>query len=279
MTLAGIATEPFFLPADHGFRFCLLTAPRAGRHVRGAILHVQPFAEEMNKSRRTVAVTARRLAEDGWAVLQLDLLGCGDSSGDFGDATWEAWLDDIARGYRWLETKYRVRPTLWGLRLGGLLVTQCLGQLGAQPDLILWQPVVSGQLHFAQFLRLRVAGEILGDTDTRTDTKSLRERLAGGETLEIAGYALAPALGEPMAAAALDLPEGYSGHVWWYEIGSVAGTPLAPASQAKIAAWRDRGIRVDATTVPGLPFWQTQEIAECPSLVEATVQSTLAVPG
>ncbi|MGH6689330.1 MAG: hydrolase 2, exosortase A system-associated [Gammaproteobacteria bacterium] len=279
MTLAGIAVEPFFLPADHGLRFCLLTPPRVGKQVRGAILHVQPFAEEMNKSRRMVALTARALAESGWAVLQLDLLGCGDSSGDLGDATWAAWLDDIARGYRWLETKYRVRPVLWGLRLGGLLVTQCLAKLGAQPDLILWQPVISGHLHLGQFLRMRVAGEILGDAETRTDTKLLRKQLAAGDTIEIAGYALAPTLAEPMAAAALDLSDGYSGHVSWYEIGSVPGASLAPASQAKIAAWRDRGIKIDATAIEGLPFWQTQVIAECPALVVATVQATMAVRG
>lgn len=276
--MTGVASEPFFLPADPGYRLCLLSTPRAGKDVRGAMLHVPAFAEEMNKSRRAVAVTARRLAENGWAVLQVDLLGCGDSSGEFGDATWEVWLDDIVRAYRWLEARFGVQPTLWGLRLGGLLATQCLAKLGSQPNLLFWQPVTSGQLHLTQFLRLRVVGEILGEPEMRTDTKLLRERLAGGETLEIAGYALAPALAEPMAAATLDLPDGYPGRVWWYEVTG-AGAPLAPAAQAKIAAWRQRGIAVDAATVPGLPFWQTQEIAECPPLVEATVHAAMAAAG
>jgi exosortase A-associated hydrolase 2 len=145
--------------------------------------------------------------------------------------------------------------------------------------LILWQPVISGQLHLGQFLRMRVAGEILGEADSRTNTKGLRQQLAAGETIEIAGYALTPALAEPMAAAALDLPDGYSGHVAWYEIGNIPGASLTPASLAKIAAWRDRSVRIDATVIGGLPFWQTQEIAECPALVEATVRSTVAARG
>jgi exosortase A-associated hydrolase 2 len=277
MTLAGVATEAFFLPADPGYRFCLSSAPRAGEPVRGAILCVHAFAEEMNKSRRTVAVAARALADGGWAVLQIDLLGCGDSSGDFGDATWAAWLEDIARGYRWLEAKYRARPVIWGIRLGGLLAVQSLAKLGSQPDLILWQPVLSGRVHLAQFLRLKVAGDALGEAAVRTDTKALRQQLARGETVEIAGYALSRSLAEPMEAAELELGAGYAGRVWWCEVGGAAGASIAPASQAKIDAWRDRGIAVEAMVVGGLPFWQTQEIAECPALVEATVRSSMAV--
>jgi hypothetical protein len=45
----------------------------------------------MNKSRRAVAVASREFARDGWSVLQIDFSGCGDSSGDFSGARWEAW--------------------------------------------------------------------------------------------------------------------------------------------------------------------------------------------
>lgn len=244
--------------------------------MRGAILYVHPFAEEMNKSRRAVAVAARAMADAGWAVLQIDLLGCGDSTGDFGDASWKAWLEDLAEAHRWLSAKYRIRPTVWGLRLGALLAVHAIGRIGSQPDLVLWQPVLSGRMHLTQFLRLKIAGEALGDASARTDTKALRERLAQNETLEIAGYALSPALAGPMDAAELDLEDGYAGRVWWCEVGGGAGASIAPASQAKIDAWRNHGIAVEASVVEGLPFWQTQEIAECPALVEAMVKSTMA---
>ena len=81
-------TESFFLPIDegrNGQRFCLFHRAH-GDVTKGSILYIHPFAEEMNKSRRMAALQARALAKAGYAVLQLDLLGCGDSSGDFGDA-------------------------------------------------------------------------------------------------------------------------------------------------------------------------------------------------
>src|SRR5687768_8838655 len=80
-------TEAMFLSAPHGGRrFCLLHMP--SRPARALVVYVHPFAEEMNKSRRMAALQARALAASGHAVLQIDLLGCGDSSGDFGDASW-----------------------------------------------------------------------------------------------------------------------------------------------------------------------------------------------
>jgi exosortase A-associated hydrolase 2 len=137
--------------------------------------------------------------------------------------------------------------------------------------------VLSGRAHLTQFLRLKVAGDALGDAAVRSDTKTLRQQLARGETVEIAGYALSPAVAGPMEAAELELGAGYARRVWWYEVNADAGASIAPASQAKIDAWRNRGVAVEATVVEGLPFWQTQEIAECPALVEATVRSRMAV--
>ena len=103
------------------------------------MLYVHPFAEEMNKARRTVALTARGLAADGWIVMLMDLLGCGDSSGDFGEASWESWLHDIAFAHAWLAERHSVAPVLWGLRAGCLLIAQALARLDSQPDLLFWQ--------------------------------------------------------------------------------------------------------------------------------------------
>ena len=86
--------EPFFLPAAHGERFCIFHLPVGA--ARGGIVYLHPFAEEMNKSRRMAALQSRMLAARGFAVLQIDLFGCGDSSGDFGDARWEIWRQDVA---------------------------------------------------------------------------------------------------------------------------------------------------------------------------------------
>ena len=72
------------------------------------MVYIHPFAEEMNKARRMAALQSRALAAAGFDVLQIDLLGCGDSSGDFGDATWNDWVNDVVHGCRWLRhIRYR----------------------------------------------------------------------------------------------------------------------------------------------------------------------------
>lgn len=93
--------DAFFLPVGSGQRFAIFH-PAQGGTARGLVAYVHPFAEEMNKSRRMAALQAKALAAHGYAVLQLDLLGCGDSSGDFGDASWQAWVDDVVLACQWL---------------------------------------------------------------------------------------------------------------------------------------------------------------------------------
>jgi hypothetical protein len=93
----GTPFEPFFLPAGSGERFCIYHAP-AGEP-RGTFIYLHPFAEEMNKSRRTAALQSRMFAASGFAVLQIDLFGCGDSSGEFNEARWEIWKEDAALAF------------------------------------------------------------------------------------------------------------------------------------------------------------------------------------
>lgn len=105
MSLAACVREAFFLETPGGARFCLLSRPIA--EAKGGVLFVPPFAEELNKSRRMVAEAVRAFVEAGWAVLQLDLKGCGDSAGDFGDAAWADWLADVDAGGLYLVSGYR----------------------------------------------------------------------------------------------------------------------------------------------------------------------------
>ena len=112
---------PFFLLAAPGQRLCVWHAPPAGTAMREAILYVHPFGDEMHKSRRMAALQTRALACSGIAVLQVDLHGCGDSSGDFADARWTTWRDDLALAHAWLSNASSAPVSLWGLRLGALL--------------------------------------------------------------------------------------------------------------------------------------------------------------
>ena len=120
--LASTSVRPFFLRSQPGDRFCLLHAPAQQQQPhKGGIVYVHPFAEEMNKSRRMAALQSRRLAALGYAVLQIDLFGCGDSSGDIADADLDVWLRDLDAAAEWLAGQGHRPLYLWGLRLGALL--------------------------------------------------------------------------------------------------------------------------------------------------------------
>jgi exosortase A-associated hydrolase 2 len=225
----------------------------------------------MNKSRRMAAMQSRALAAAGWTVLQVDLLGCGDSEGDFGEATWSHWLDDIYACVEWLRAETHSMPALWGLRTGGLLASHAMRSLSPVPGLLLWQPVVSGKRYLQQFLRLSVVAQ-LGSVEgaARVGTQHLRDQLGHGESVEVGGYAISPELALDLEGSEL-MPPPTPTRVAWLEVATGTSMGLPAASGQRVETWRAAGHRVDVRVVEGLPFWQTQEIAECAELIHATL--------
>jgi uncharacterized protein len=231
------------------------------------VLYVHPFAEEMNRCRRMAALQSRALASDGWLVLQIDLAGCGDSAGEFGDATWSAWRDDVSAALGWLRERSGTAPVVWGLRSGALLAVDAAREREVS-GLVFWQPVLSGKQFLQQFLRLKAAGEMVAQTDReRTGTRALREQLGRGEAVEIAGYSVGSDLALGLESAELD-PPARPTRVVWMEVA--ASAELSPASRTRIERWQGAGHDVAARAVEGPQFWQTLNITEAPALVEAT---------
>jgi exosortase A-associated hydrolase 2 len=242
----------------------------------GSLLFVHAFAEEMNKSRRMVALAARALAERGFSVLLVDLYGCGDSDGDFGDADWAQWRDDVVDTGRWWRDESGHLPILWSMRTGCLLTCEAARDFGAE-RFVFWQPQPSGEQALQQFLRLRVAQSVGSSSSPRVTTQTLRASLARGETLEVAGYALSPGVALGLDAARLALPP-HATRAAWIEIVADAATGARPVAQTRIDDWR--AARLDATlrSIEGPAFWQTQEIAESQALVGATVDMVAGWP-
>lgn len=266
--------DAFFQPAlDGGQRLYLHHTPPEGVPLKGAVLYAHPWAEEMNKSRRMAALASRALAADGWAVLQIDLLGCGDSSGNFGDATWEAWVDDITRAAHWLQARHTGAPLwLWGLRSGALLATAAAPRIGGPLNLLFWQPALQGKALLQQFLRLKAAAQ-LADGGGKAILDAARADLAAGRPVEVAGYRLPAALAQSLEAATLapPIPEAQPGRLVWLEVSVQVEPTLAPAAQAAWPRWQAAGWQVQGHAVQGPAFWQTTEIEDAPALLAATV--------
>jgi uncharacterized protein len=277
----------FFLPAaatSVGHRFCIYHPPAGESAPRGMIVYLHPFAEEMNKSRRMAALQSRALSENGYAVLQIDFLGCGDSSGDFGDATWDAWIDDVGLACNWLRQKqigfadtspYEAPLWLWGLRAGCLLALAAESRLRLQCNFLFWQPPTSGKLLLQQFLRLKVAADMLSG-QSKGVMEGLKQQLQSGHSVEIAGYLVSSPLALGLETATLNPELLGMGQSSGYRLECIEISPREDASvnlqTAKaMETWNAKGWAANAQVVNGPAFWQTTEIEDAPALISATL--------
>lgn len=269
----GVRYSAGFEAFPDGQRFTNEWTP-VGMAPRRAVVLLPPFGEEMNKSRRTIAIAARLFASQGFAVRAFDPAGTGDSEGEFGDATWAHWTSDANFAIASIAEKYSAPLTLWAIRSGALLLP------GLDPvfdDLLLWHPVTSGDAYLTQLLRLKVAADTFAGVEGTT-TKQLRSQLASGQTLEIAGYELNPGLVLPMAAINLQNWNAPPRATTWIETGLDPTGAASPASQRIAEAWSTHGASVALVHVVGEQFWLTQEIAENVAIAEASVTALEGLP-
>jgi exosortase A-associated hydrolase 2 len=271
---AARRAQPFLLSRKTGYRFCVLHTPPKDRQVHGGCVFVPPFGEERNKSRRMVGMQARALAELGCAVLQIDLDGCGDSSGELREATVPGWIDDVAAAVKWMHAEGWAPLRLWGLRLGALLAARTAVELprNAVESLLLWQPVLDGKTHLTQFLRIGIAADMTAAAPARAQAGP-RERLRCGETVEIAGYEITPAFARELDELRMPAAEVAGMPADWFEISATDGVAPPPASARLLAEWRTAGGSVTYHHVVGEAFWSTVEITDCPQLVQRTTEA------
>jgi len=260
--------EPFFFDAEPGTRFSLYHAPNPHVAPRGAILYVHPFAGELSRTRRMAALQARAFAALGYAVLQIDLFGCGDSCGEFNAGRWQIWHEDLVLAASWLAERGTGPLTLWGLRLGGLLALDAAARLDAR-CVLLWQPFMSGRACINQFLRL---SEQLRDPapGAPRSTAALRAQLAVHGAIEVGGFEVAVPLVQAIDAcdaAHVALP---SCPVHWFAFGGPAPSKVA-ASAARLAErWRPLGASLHFHPLDGSPLWSGDGELDCPELRAAT---------
>ena len=263
MSLAPV--QAFFLPAQYGGRLCLYHCPahpaEDGAIESDCILHIHAFAEEMNRSRRMAALTARALAAQGCGVMQMDLFGCGDSAGDFGDARWEIWLDDIHVALNWLRQRHRGKLHLWGDRVGALLAMDFAAHHAghAIDQLLLCQPILEGKSYLGRMNRLQLARQMLNQQG--------RSDLPTSSGTEYSGYKIAQEL-------ILSL-EQKNALYWTLPVRQVHCLEIAddnamPAERsAFFAHWIESGNPVQLHFVDGPAFWQTPETCQSQQWIDA----------
>ncbi len=268
--------KPFFLSGQAGKLFSIYYSPNTITPSTKAFLHIPAFAEEMNKSRRMVALQARKLTEQGHAVMLLDLFGTGDSEGDFSDATWSLWKSDLNYAYLWLVSQGFKSINLWGLRSGVLLAMDFLSDTNAKVNkMICWQPILNGETFIMQFLRLRIATGIMKNDKRNEKLSDLKQQLLEGKSLEVAGYTLNPNLVNPLfnlKAIEMRLDDKLEWHI--FEIVRQNQTNMSPVNIKFIEILKEFNPKIEMKAITGNPFWSTQEITEAPALLSITTEFT-----
>jgi exosortase A-associated hydrolase 2 len=216
------------------------------------------------------AITARELARSGILVLQIDLKGCGDSAGNFEDAKWGDWLDDVSTGWDWLQRECGDNLGLWTARAGSLVAADWLWNSTEQPPLIMWQPVTQGKQHLTQFLRLEAAREMLSSEESKGVVTTLWNRIRGGGQVEVAGYRLTPDLVEGFENAKMRLAANYKSPIRIFEVVSSASQGLSPGMTLLIDRLKEQSISIHGRHVNGSSFWRAQEIEVVPELAGFT---------
>jgi exosortase A-associated hydrolase 2 len=268
----GTRAEAFFLNGMAGELFITHYSPLEYLPRHGALIVFPPFAEEMNKSRHMIALQARALAAEGMRVLTVDLYGTGDSEGDFEEARWEVWHEDISIAAAWLHKQGVTCISALGLRLGALLAMDFSRQWQSRLErIVLWQPVQDGAAALNQFLRTRWVASMLHAARETESTRELRERLRSGASVEVAGYCLSPQLFRSIEGLQL-VPLGSPGSppIHWLEVVSAEGSPFPLPSERALEMWRKTGVPVSTAGVRGERFWATPEITVAPELIHAT---------
>jgi len=267
-----VVVEPFFMASPSGRLYAAHHRPANRSGERGHVLCVPPFNEEMNRSRSMMTLLAKALAALGFGTLVLDLYGTGDSDGDYRDARWSKWLDDVRAAQAWLQQQPGGLTAVLGVRLGAMLAAEVQATASMrQVPLVLWQPVLDGKSHLTQFFRVRMAAQLDRLDLPKETTATMRQQLAEGQLVEVAGYEIHPALAKAVDEARLvdfKLPAGCK--VLWLDNASPEKPELSLASSNVVAAWQNAGVLVDAATYPGAAFWQVHERVLTPAIVDKT---------
>ncbi len=168
-----------------------------------------PFGLEAQGAGRAYRALGERLATAGFAALQVDYDGTGDSAGGAGDPDRvPAWLGSVQAAVELLRAGGAPKVFVVGMRMGATVAAWAAGD-GDWDGLVLWDPCDSGRSYLREEALLRSV--YLGDQGLDIP---VNEAAAGAGGAEILGTVYDAATVKAMAALALeDCPGPLADHV------------------------------------------------------------------
>ena len=146
--------NPFFFGSSTKRLFGVYHPPK-GQTIRSeGIVLCYPFGMEYMRSHRAFRQLALMLSKKGFHVFRFDYYGSGDSGGEGEEVTVEQWVEDINTAVDELKDTATIdKITLVGLRLGAALAHQVSLQRSDIDQLVLWDPVVTGEAYVHELLQ------------------------------------------------------------------------------------------------------------------------------
>ncbi len=226
-----------FFPSGSRRLYGYVHAPAAVPAAYGpaAVVFVHPFMEERQDAHPFLRSLAEAVAAKGLWALRFDLHGCGDSEGEWHEATVATWRDDVGAAVAHARAACGVdRVVLCGLRFGALLAAT--SEPARECPLALVQPTTKGATYAMDMLRAYLAAEMVLTKRAGVSRDVLVERLRAGETVNVFGYQLTAAQFDGLREA--DLATALQGRALPTLLVDVVKTETARASNelAAIAA-------------------------------------------
>jgi len=261
---------PFYFPNGAYALFGMLHQPQVASD-RPALVFCHAFAEEKLWTHRVFVTFARRLAAGGYPVLRFDLMGNGDSGGDFSASSLTTALSDVRCAIEEVRRRTnRTRVSLLGLRTGATLAALISEAVDGVEDLILWAPIVDGARYMQEMLRTNLTTQMAVYKEVRHDREQLIAAMKDGARVNIDGYEMAFPLYSEFSAIKLNVdPKRHQGRCLIVQIDRTPDAEPTPEIQQLARTYA----RPTVLTVQEEPFWKEIQrfYNDAPNLFPATL--------
>ncbi|MFI4991346.1 MAG: hypothetical protein ACHQHO_10605 [Solirubrobacterales bacterium] len=203
------AAVPLYLHDGRDPVFGIFHAPAQGSGDT-AVLICPPFGWDETCSYRSRRDWARRLADEGFPCLRIDLPGTGDSGGSAHDerrlATWTDAVDSAVAELRAITGCTRVAAI--GIGLGGLLICDAISHGAAIEDVVLWATPGRGRTLLRE---LRTFASLEDSELVPPSDEALTPSVTAEGEVWVGGFVLTPETAEALEGldvSKLTLPDG-----------------------------------------------------------------------
>ncbi len=256
-------------------RGCLLGVLRQPPEPTGrpGVVVCNPFAEERKSSAFVMARLALAATDAGFPSLRFDYYGCGDSEGDFIDATVDTRLADIADAAASLRERAGVADLiLLGLRLGGTLAVRAAQDMAGCTGLALIEPITDGAAYLGGEMRRKLLRQMMtSGKGGGSRAEMMKELERDDAVLDADGFAVRGSTYKGLCA--LGIREGevaFAGRVLVCQV-HFNKKPKAEL-EAVCDAYRNAGAEVDFRRLVLPPFWNRIDVAPAPELNDAVTE-------